>query len=108
MVRSLSGLAVISVSCRIIGAMKKADLEKMMASRVGGPSRTPDRFGKDSALPLDKREQRSRDRELGLVPFAVKLHGDLVREIHALAQSRGVGLNEITAELIKKGMAQKK
>ena len=44
---------------------------------------------------------------MGLVPFAVKLHGDLVREIHALAQSRGVGLNEITTELIRKGLQKK-
>jgi hypothetical protein len=88
-------------------AMKKADLEKLKGSRVGGPSRVPDRFGKDSAAPMDKREQRERDRELGLVPFAVKLHGDLVREIHALAQERSLGLNEITTELIKKGLAKK-
>jgi hypothetical protein len=89
-------------------AMKKADLEKLKGSRVtGAPSRVPDRFGRDSAAPMDKREQRERDREMGLVPFAVKLHEDLVREIHALAQQRGVGLNEITTELIKKGMAKK-
>lgn len=87
--------------------MKKADLEKLRASRVGGPSRVPDRFGKDSAAPMDKREQRERDREMGLVPFAVKLHEDLVREIHALARERKLGLNEITTELIKKGLAKK-
>ena len=88
--------------------MKKADLEKLKASRVsGGPPSIPDRYGRGSAVPTDKREQRERDREMGLVPFAVKLHGDLVREIHALAQSRGVGLNEITTELIKKGLQKK-
>ena len=91
-----------------IAMMKKADLEKLKGSRVSGaPSRVIDRFGKDSAAPMDKREQRERDREMGLVPYAVKLHGDLVREIHALAQQRGVGLNEITTELIKKGLAKK-
>lgn len=89
-------------------AMKKADQEKLKASRVaGGPSRIPDRFGKDSAAPMDKREQRERDREMGLVPFAVKLHEDLVREIHALAKERGTGLNEVTAELIRKGLPKK-
>ena len=88
--------------------MKKADMEKMKGSRMGaGGPRTPDRYGKDSSAPLDKREQRERDREMGLVPFAVKLHGDLVKEIHALAQSRGAGLNEITAELIQKGLQKK-
>jgi hypothetical protein len=88
-------------------AMKKADLEKLKGSRVGPPGHIPDRFGKDSTAPMDKREQRERDRELGLVPFAVKLHGDLVRDIHALAKERGLGLNEITTELIKKGLAKK-
>jgi hypothetical protein len=88
--------------------MKKADLEKLKGSRIsGGPPSIPDRFGRGSAAPTDKREQRERDRELGLVPFAVKLHEDLVRELHALAQSRGVGLNEVTAELIKKGLQKK-
>ena len=33
--------------------------------------------------------------------------GDLVREIHALARERSLGLNEITTELIKKGLAKK-
>ena len=87
--------------------MKKADLEKLKASRLaGGPVRhgTADRFGRDSAAPLDKREQRERDREAGLVPFAVKLHGDLVKEIHALAQSRGLSLNELVTELLQKGL----
>ena len=44
---------------------------------------------------------------MGLVPFAVKLHSDLVRELHAAAEKRGVGLNELTAELLRKGMAAK-
>ena len=88
--------------------MKKADMEKVKGRRIaGGPSLTPDRFGRDSAVAVDRREQRERDREMGLVPFAVKLHGDLVKEIHALAQTRGTGLNEITAELIQKGLKAK-
>ena len=89
--------------------MKKADLEKLKGKKItgggfGGPN---DRFGRGSAVPADKREQRERDRELGLVPFAVKLHGDLVKELHAAAQARGVGLNEITAELLQKGLKAK-
>jgi hypothetical protein len=44
---------------------------------------------------------------MGLVPFAVKLHGDLVKEIHAAAQARGEGLNEVTADLIRKGLKAK-
>ena len=87
--------------------MKKTDLEKVKGKKLIGGGTTPDRFGKGSSEPLDRREQRERDRQAGLVPFAVKLHGDLVREVQARAQARGVGLNEITAELIEKGLKAK-
>ena len=88
--------------------MKKTDLEKMKGKKIAaGPGGPPDRFGRGSAAPADKREQRERDRELGLIPFAVKLHGDLVHELQALAQSRGTGLSELTAELLKKGLKAK-
>ena len=87
--------------------MKKADLEKQQGRKLAGPGTTPDRFGKGAAAVLDKREQRERERELGLVPFAVKLHADLVRDLHAAAEKRGVGLNELIAELLRKGLAAK-
>jgi hypothetical protein len=88
--------------------MKKADLEKMQGKKLaGGGFGSNERFGKDSAAPMDKREQRLRDREAGLVPFAVKLHGDLVKQVHDLAHSKGVGLSELTAELIQKGLKAK-
>jgi hypothetical protein len=87
--------------------MKPADLQKLKGKKLLGASpNTPDRFGKDSTAPLDRREQRERDRELGLVPFAVKLHGDLIREVHAAAQAKGLGLNEVTAELLREGLKQ--
>jgi len=44
---------------------------------------------------------------MGLVPFAVKLHEDLVRDLHAAAEKRSVGLNELAAELLRKGLAAK-
>ena len=87
--------------------MKKTDLEKLKATKLAGSGTTPDRFGKGASAVLDKREQRERDREMGLVPFAVKLHSDLVRELHAAAAKRGVGLNELTSELLSKGLAAK-
>ena len=89
--------------------MKKADLEKQKGKKIvgGAPGSVADRFGKGSTVPMDKRAQREHDRELGLVPFAVKLHADLAKEIHNLAHSKGVGLNEITTELIKKGLKAK-
>ena len=88
--------------------MKKADLEKLKGRKiVAGSGTTNDRFGKGAGEVVDKREQRVRDREQGLVPFAVKLHEDLVRDLHAAAQKRAVGLNELTAELLRKGLAAK-
>ena len=90
--------------------VKKADMEKLMAKKItgaAGHSKIPDRFGKDSAVPLDKREQRERDRELGLVPFAVKLHEDLVKQLQTLAATKGTSLNEVTAELLQKGLKAK-
>jgi hypothetical protein len=87
--------------------MKKADLEKLKGRKLAGAGTTPDRFGKGAAAVLDKRDQRDREREMGLVPFAVKLHTDLVRELHAASEKRAVGLNELTAELLRKGLAAK-
>jgi hypothetical protein len=90
--------------------MKAVDLAKLKGKKIEAQQRraaTPGRFGKDAHTVLDKREQRSRDRELGLVPFACKLHGDLVKQIQDLAASRKTGLSEITAELIAKGLAKK-
>ena len=87
--------------------MKKTDLEKHKGLKINSSVNrfgTPGRFGKDAAVPLQKREQRKLDQALGLVPFAVKLNGDLVKEIQALAQERKTGLNEVVAELLKKGL----
>ena len=90
--------------------MKPMDLAKLKGKKIEVQQQqaaTPGRFGKGAHTALDRREQRERDRELGLVPFACKLHGDLVKQIQDLAASRKTGLNEITAELIAKGLAKK-
>ena len=88
--------------------MKKTDLEKLKGKKItGGGFDSAGRYGGGSGEPNDKRAQRERDRELGLVAFACKLHGDLVREVHAAAQAKGVGVNEITAELLRKGLDKK-
>ncbi len=89
--------------------MKKVELEKLKGKKImgGGYGAGADRFGRGAATVHDKREQRERERAEGLVPFACKLHEDLVRQIHAAAQARGLGLNEITAELISKGLKAK-
>ncbi|MEJ2795766.1 hypothetical protein WAE56_20375 [Iodobacter sp. LRB] len=66
--------------------------------------RTPGRFGQEAAKVMDKREQRKADQAAGLVPFAVKLNGDLIKELHAAAATREVTMAELVAELLKKGL----
>ena len=87
--------------------MKKTDLEKHKGLKIASSVNrfgTPGRFGKDAGVALERREQRKLDQALGLVPFAVKLDGDLAKQIQALAQERQTGLNEVVAELLKKGL----
>ena len=91
--------------------MKKTDLEKQKGTKLSGNMKLagiPDRFGKDAANIPDKREQRKRDQEAGLIPFAVKLHSDIIKQIHALADTQKKSLNDITAELLTKALAAKK
>jgi hypothetical protein len=87
--------------------VKKTDLEKNKGLKINSSVNrfgTPGRYGKDAAAPLQRREQRKLEQAMGLVPFAVKLNGDLVKQIQALAQERKTGLNEVVAELLKKGL----
>lgn len=87
--------------------MKKTDLEKLKGKKLAGGFGAPDRYGKGAADPGDRRAQREHDRELGLIPFAVKLHGDLVRDVRARAEAKGMGLSEMTAELLRRGLEGK-
>jgi hypothetical protein len=86
--------------------MKKTDLAKHDAKKLmnqtgpRGPS-----FGAGEAAAPDRREQRERERALGLVPFAVKLNKDLVNQLQALAQERGLEMNELVADVLRKGLA---
>jgi len=85
--------------------MKKADLAKRDAERIINAMGAKNAaFGRAAAAP-DRREQRERDRALGLVPFAVKLNGDLVKQLQGLAGERGVDINQLVAELLQKGLA---
>jgi hypothetical protein len=90
--------------------LKKADLEKSKGKKIDRQMNrppTPGRFGQGAAVVVDRREQRKRDQALGLVPFAIKLDGDLVKQLHTLAQERETSLNELTTELLKKGLKAK-
>jgi hypothetical protein len=86
--------------------MKKTDLAKSDAKKImnamGAKGST---FGAAAAAAPDRREQRERDRALGLVPFACKLNGELVQQLQTLSKERGVEMNELVAELLQKGLA---
>jgi hypothetical protein len=87
--------------------MKKSDLDKNLGMKIVGQMQqavTPGRFGKGAAMAPDRREQRRLDQSLGLVPFAVKLNGDLVKRVQVLAQQRQTTVNEVVAELLLKGL----
>lgn len=87
--------------------MKKTDLAKSDAKKLmnqmGAKNPAFGAAGKPDLL--DRREQRDRDRALGLVPFAVKLNGDLVQQLQTLSKEGGVELNQLVAELLQKGLA---
>ena len=88
--------------------MKKADLEKMKGSSINDRMKqapVPGRFGRDSSALPDRRERRKLDQAQGLVPFAVKLNGELVRQLHVRAHETATPLNEVVAALLKKGLA---
>ena len=82
--------------------MKKTELEKRKGLAIANAQRqSGNRFGPASAPPVDRRAQREADRAAGLVPFAVKLPAELVRQLNDSAQQRGVALNELVAELLR-------
>lgn len=87
--------------------MKRTDLEKLKGLKIDARMKhagTPGRFGAEAAAAASRRAQRERARAQGLLPFAVKLDGELVRRIHVLATERKAGLDEVVAELLEKGL----
>ena len=87
--------------------MKKTGMAKSDAKKLMGKMAAPGAagFGGADSAPVDRREQRELERAAGLVPFAVKLNGDLVKQLQELAKSRGIDLNEAVAEVLAKGLA---
>lgn len=82
--------------------LAKYDAKKLM-NKMGPKGAVIGKAG--DAPAADRREQRERDRALGLVPFAVKLNGDLVQQLQAHSKEQGVDMNELVAQLLKKGLA---
>ena len=88
--------------------MKKTDMEKLKGQKIAssmnqGGARIP--FGQAAPAVLSRREQRKLDTAQGLIPFAVKLDGELVKRLQSLAQERNTGLTEVVTELLKKGLS---
>jgi len=89
--------------------MKKTDLAKSDAKKLMNQmSAKGATFGAAAAAAAavpDRREQRERERALGLVPFAVKLNSDLVKQLQSLSKERGIELNELVTQLLQKGLS---
>ena len=88
--------------------MKKTDIDKLQGLKLSGAMKqatTQGRFSGNATVAPNRREQRKLDQAQGLVPIAVKLNSDLVKQVQALAQQRNIGLNDMVAELLKKGLA---
>jgi hypothetical protein len=83
--------------------MAKSDAKKLMG-KMDTSGASP--FGGSEPAVVDRREQRKRDQALGLVPFAVKLNADLVKQLQDLSKERGVELNQLVAEALAKGLEQ--
>lgn len=87
-------------------SLKRTELARLRAANLTDnlrKARSPARYGKESAVP-SRREQRDAERAQGLVPFAVKLNGELVKKLQARAHKRKAPLNEVVAELLQKGL----
>ncbi len=88
-------------------SMKISDIAKSKMLKTAGNMKAEaraQRFGQANAE-VDRREQRKADQAAGLVPFACKLPLDLVNAVREAAATRGVGLNEVVAALLQKGLA---
>lgn len=86
--------------------MKRTDLAKSDAKKLMNQMSAKDAgFGAAGAPAPDRRKQRELERAAGLVPFAVKLNGELVARLQALGKERGVELNQLVAELLEKGLS---
>ena len=105
----MSALAVLALRPIESDPMKRTDLEKSLAldlMRKMKQSGAPDRFGTAASQVPDRKEQRKLDQARGLVPFAIKLNSELVKELQALAATRQTGLNELVEELLRKALAK--
>ena len=62
----------------------------------------PDRFGKGGMVP-DRKELRRLDQAAGLIPFACKLHSELITRLHAEVAKNGTTMNVLVESLLNFG-----
>ena len=88
-------------------SMKKSDLDKALAKKIGGQMKAHGpaaRFGQGAGEQVDRREQRRVDAAAGLVPFACKLPSDLAATLRERGSAHADGLNGAVAELLRKAL----
>ncbi|HJW52034.1 MAG TPA: hypothetical protein VJ501_08485 [Burkholderiaceae bacterium] len=88
--------------------MKRTEIEKRNGLKIANEMRLAGHRYDVAAPVADRRAQRERERAAGLVPFAIKLHGDLVRQLNARANQRQVPLNELVDQLLRSGLNTEK
>lgn len=85
--------------------LKRTELAKKLGEKISqkvNKSGIPERPGTTPVL--DRREQRKLDQERGLVPFAVKISGELAKELRSIAESEQTDLNEVVETLLRAGL----
>ncbi len=88
-------------------SMKITDLYKTQMLKTSGQMKhetRAERSGKPGEI-LSRKEQRKLDQAAGLVPFACKLPSDLVKTLNDATTTKKLGMNELVAELLRKGLA---
>ena len=89
--------------------MKKTDMERLNAARIESErqrQRPPARFGSEAAAAeVSRRERRRLEQAQGLIPVAVKIDAALAEQVRAKAVERSLSVDEVVAELLRKGLA---
>lgn len=87
--------------------MKKTGMAKSDAKKLMGQMAAPGAaaFGAAASAVVDRREQRRLDQAAGLVPFAVKVNAELVKQLQARSSEQAIDLNELVGQLLAKGLA---
>ena len=86
--------------------MNKFDIEKNKGLKLNNSLKqaaTSSRFGQGAAAVPDRREQRRLDQQNGLLPFACKLDGNLIKQLQQRAMAHEGGMTAVLSELLIAG-----